>query len=140
MGLFQKGSIPWNKGIHKSINNCLINWRESGGKRIGYRPSEATKLKISITKKNNPTKYWLGKKRDDMRNERHWAWKGEKATYGSLHSWVRRILGKIKECVYCGNEKRIEWASISHHASRNLEDYIPLCVPCHREYDKKGRL
>ncbi len=32
------------------------------------------------------------------------------------------------------------WASISHHAKRDLNDYIPLCVVCHKKYDKKVRV
>ena len=49
--------------------------------------------------------------------------------------------GTPKECVYCGEvEKRLEWASISHKAKRDLNDYITLCVPCHRNYDKEARI
>jgi hypothetical protein len=39
---FKKGDIPWNKGL---------------------KMSDTFKLKISESKKKNPTKYWLGKKR-----------------------------------------------------------------------------
>ena len=46
---FQKGRVPWNKG----------------------KPmSEETKEKVSIAKKQNPIKYWLGKKRDDATIEK----------------------------------------------------------------------
>lgn len=66
------------------------------------------------------------------------AWKENDVGYVSLHKWIRRELGNIKECVYCGNGGRIEWASTSHKAKRDLDDYIPLCVPCHRRYDDIG--
>jgi hypothetical protein len=77
-----------------------------------------------------------------MANEKNASWKGEEVGYRGLHNWIQRALGKINECVYCGIEsweKRIEWASISHQAKRDLDDFIPLCITCHRNYDKQGR-
>lgn len=75
-------------------------------------------------------------------NELNHNWKGDEVSYRGLHDWVRRHLGKAKKCNFCGivgnREKRIliEWASKSHKAKRDLSDYISLCVPCHRKYDR----
>ena len=75
-----------------------------------------------------------------IQSEGHPRWVGDKADYDTVHSWVRRHLGRVKECVYCGDEGKIQWASISHHAKRDLDDYIPLCVACHSKYDKEARI
>lgn len=84
-----------------------------------------------------------GKLVPKVTGEKNPLWKGDNVSYRSLHKWVERWLGKAYECVYCGKEKfkqRIEWASVSHHAKRDLSDYISLCVTCHREYDRKARI
>lgn len=70
-------------------------------------------------------------------------WKGTKVGYRALHHWVEKWLGKAYECVYCGRNKletRIHWASISHKAKRDLNDFISLCVLCHKHYDGKLRI
>lgn len=135
-------------------------YREKQSKsHMGIIPTNIDKLKII----NKGNKYCLGRapwnkgligvliggnkgkkcpwvKNPVFKGKDHYLWKKDEVGYSALHSWVRRNLGKIRECVYCGeDEKRIEWASISHHAKRDLNDYIPLCIPCHREYDRKAR-
>jgi hypothetical protein len=71
-------------------------------------------------------------------------WLGDDIGYVPLHAWVRRKLGKAYECVYCGSSKdegkRIHWASISHEAKRDLNDYMSLCASCHKKYDGKLRV
>ena len=39
----------------------------------------------------------------------------------------------------CGTTKfsRLEWANISGEYKREREDYIAICVPCHRKLDGK---
>lgn len=62
----------------------------------------------------------------------------ENINYQALHQWVRRELGKPQECVFCGEcIKKLEWASVSHNAKRDLNDYISLCISCHRKYDHR---
>ncbi len=55
--------------------------------------------------------------------------------YSAIHKWVKYHLGIIKECAYCAENGRIEWANISGRYTRELTDYVPLCVKCHRKYD-----
>lgn len=63
-------------------------------------------------------------------------WKGEKAKYAAVHMWVRRVKGKPSKCKHCGaSERKLHWANIDHKYKRNPDDFIPLCVPCHRRYD-----
>jgi len=72
-------------------------------------------------------------------NEKHWAWKGNNVSYGSLHSWIKRNLGTPTKCEHCGQDgltgKKIHWANKSGQYKRDLSDWLRLCVSCHREYD-----
>lgn len=63
-------------------------------------------------------------------------WRGDECSYDSLHQWVKRHKGKPSRCDKCGTtERRIEWANISGDYRRDLNDWRPLCVPCHRRSD-----
>lgn len=68
---------------------------------------------------------------------KNWLWKGDKASYTALHSWVRRWKGKPTKCEVCGSEgiKKYQWANIDHKYRRVLEDYISMCPSCHKKYD-----
>lgn len=130
---FQIGHIPWHegtKGIMKAWNKEIpmtekmkrLMSEQSKGKH--YSPgNEFQKNDARITGENN------------------YGWKGDNAGYDAIHGWIRKRLGMPKECVYCGKtreEGRIEWASISHKAKRDSDDYISLCARCHRIYDDNG--
>lgn len=61
------------------------------------------------------------------------------AGYSAIHKWVRRWKGKPDTCENCGRTNcRIEWANKDHLYERILEDYIALCVPCHKRFDKEN--
>jgi len=70
-------------------------------------------------------------------NERHSLWKGGEASLTAKHEWVKRRLGKPSKCDHCGTtEKRMyHWANISNKYKRSLDDWIRLCVPCHKNFD-----
>lgn len=65
------------------------------------------------------------------------SWKGKDVSYSAFHIRINKIRGRPKRCSHCGTEKKrkFEWANISgkYH---DVNDYIRLCVPCHREFDK----
>lgn len=57
-------------------------------------------------------------------------------TYSSLHRWVASKKIKPDKCNHCGvSGRRIQWANKSHEYKSELEDWIALCVPCHRKHD-----
>lgn len=60
MAVFKKGHVPWNKG--KQID--LDKYTDFG--MCKKRHSKITKERIRKSKKENPTRYWLGKKRPDV--------------------------------------------------------------------------
>lgn len=100
--------------------------KKIGGIEKGDRMSEQAKKKISQS--------LYGKKGQLSRR-----WKGDKAGYVALHTWVRNQKGKANICenIHCLKlpYSRCEWASISGECKRDLLDFISLCARCHRKYD-----
>ena len=114
----------------------------------GTKQSESHKLAISNALKGKPkspehiinaANAHRGMKHPSVQGENNHNWKGDKATYGSLHDWVSGNLGNPKLCRDCG-ENRIDiyyqWSNISGSYRRDLSDWIRLCVRCHRKKDK----
>ena len=65
-------------------------------------------------------------------------------SYESLHRWVIRWRGNPPVCEHCGKigikqsgRWTIQWANKSKNYFRDLNDWIGLCVSCHRKFDKK---
>ena len=45
---------------------------------------------------------------------KHWNWKGDSASYRSIHYWIVRHLAKPDECSRCGKEtNKLDCANIS---------------------------
>ena len=66
--------------------------------------------------------------------------KGNSKSYDAIHQWLYRRKGKSKKCIWCdGKYGKFEWANVSHKYKKLLNDWIELCLPCHRAYDKKYR-
>jgi len=101
-----------------------------------HKPTEQSNIKRSIASKTNPNVIKTQLKKGDIR-EKSIAWKGENIGYYGLHHWVVKELGKTKFCNNCGkNTGKTEWANKSHEYKRDVNDWISLCVKCHRQYDK----
>lgn len=68
------------------------------------------------------------------------SWKGNLVGYFGLHSWIRKKLGQPDTCKQCSKSgltsHQIHWANISHEYKRDINDWIRLCVSCHRRYDQ----
>lgn len=57
--------------------------------------------------------------------------------YVNEHQLVRKVRGLPGPCDECGTTaSRREWANISGQYL-GLDDYRPLCVPCHRSFDRR---
>ena len=126
INLGRKRGTSWNKGIPMS---------------------EKTKKKISNTLKNNPVKYWLGRKMtknhkkklaESRTGEKNGRWLGNNVGYIALHQWVSKNLGKPQHCAVCKSteKKMYHWANISRAYKRELSDWIRLCVSCHWKFDR----
>ena len=122
----------------------------------GKRHPLKTRKKISNYVKAHPNRYWLGKRKSAAICKRiseghkrvatyganNHNWKGDEVGYGGLHDWVRLILGRPRKCEHCGRDGfrrlQIHWANKSHRYLRDVNDWVRLCVRCHRAYDKKN--
>lgn len=65
------------------------------------------------------------------------AWKGDKAGYHAIHSWLAVHFEKGDHCEECGTKtfSRLEWANLSGDYKRERKDYKAMCPPCHRRFD-----
>lgn len=109
---FKKNQSPWNKG--------KTNWMsEKGRKNIG-----------------NSAKLQVGEKSHN--------WKGNKVGYNGIHSWLNKVFGRANKCELhncLGISKDFDWALIKGKKyERKRENFIRLCVSCHRHYDETGFL
>lgn len=77
------------------------------------------------------------KKLKAVRGSKRYNWKGDNVSYIGIHNWVRREKTKPKNCQFCGKQKKLEWANKDRKYKRNLDDFIALCISCHRKYDKR---
>jgi len=112
-----KDLIPWNKGL-----------------RVIYTKEAKEKMRLSGLKnwKNNF---------NNFKGKESPYWKGDNASYVTQHKWVYDNKGRPKVCEHCGitcEEKKLNWANIDHEYRRNVDDYISLCIFCHRKHDKKN--
>jgi len=77
---------------------------------------------------------------NSLKNEKHFNWK-EKPTYGIVHYWLRQNFGIPQKCLFCGMQKKCQWALIKGNKyERKRENFIPLCSKCHVRYDWGDRL
>jgi len=64
-------------------------------------------------------------------------WKGESASYAAKHIWVNNTFGRPQSCENCKTteDRMYHWANISGTYKRERDDWLRLCVPCHKRND-----
>jgi len=92
----------------------------SGGPSFGHEVTADTREKIRQTK--------LGK--------RNAAWKEEGAGYSALHNWLHRNFQKTGACDLCKRERQTEWSNLFGQYRHVREDFLEMCISCHRRYDR----
>src|SRR3990167_9188467 len=114
---------------------------------LGKKRNEETKLKISKTKKGQPSpnkgKTFSKTHRENLSKshlnnqvgERNGMWKGDKVGYSALHDWIKRNKPKLTHCEKCNNKKPLQAANISGEYKRDINDFMWLCARCHVYYD-----
>ena len=68
------------------------------------------------------------------------AWRGDKATKASIHSWVVDNFIRPDHCEICKKpslDKVFDWSNKDHAYSRKREDWQYVCRKCHIHYDIK---
>ena len=75
----------------------------------------------------------------------HCRWKGDAASYRSLHRWLNRHYPKTGICERCGMTRYTEYANLKvkwidrKQYRRDRMDYAELCILCHHEQDGRRR-
>lgn len=150
----KKGSIPWNKGLHTGLvpktafKKGQVSPRK--GKKASPLSSDHRKAISEGVKNNLPSTAWVKGQHFSLKTEfkkgqfegvNNPNWKGDKVGYYSLHNWLYRKLGKPMKCELCGikGNKRYNWANISLLYKRDLEDWIRLCLKCHKAFDRNRK-
>lgn len=73
------------------------------------------------------------------RGKEHYRWKGDKATYGAFHTWLKVNFGKADRCENSNCEKKsinYNWALLKEKDYEHKRiNFWMLCISCHRKYD-----
>jgi hypothetical protein len=76
--------------------------------------------------------------------EKSGMWKDDRVGYDALHDWVKRYYGEPSICEHCFTENltgcKINWANKTGEYKRDREDWLRLCIKCHRLYDKTHKI
>lgn len=125
------------KGVYERTEE---HRQKIGAARRGKRLSAETRAKMSAAKKGRrPANFeaFLAKAHVAPKpsGEQHPCWKGDDVGYSGLHEWVRKTLGRPQKCQCCSTKKarRYEWSNVSGEYRREAEDWVRLCVSCHRK-------
>lgn len=122
-----KGLWLCDCGSLKVIQGCRVKAGEY--KSCGCYRSELTAKRNIIESED----------RNFSHGENHHKWKADNVGYNALHSWIKNNYGKAKECenkeCEYKNPKRYDWANISGKYKRTRDDFVQLCVSCHKKYD-----
>lgn len=123
--------------------------------QLGRKRSIETRRNISAAlkgKKAPKRKYWLGKKREDIRGDKHWAWKGGVTSMtikirASLEYkiWRRAVFERDNwTCVWCRTGGAVLQAdhikpfSLFPELRFALDNGRTLCKDCHKKTDTYG--
>lgn len=141
---FTIGSTAKSKNVNWKGGRPKLVCRVCGKSFLGYLHRRAkycsrqccgiAKIGKSLNLSNRIEKY----------GKDHHSWKGDNARIDAIHHWVVSIKGHPTKCEYCNKKnlkakdgrRLIHWANIDHKYNRNLDDFIALCISCHRKYDK----
>jgi hypothetical protein len=100
---------------------------------MGWTPKRVQ----GIFRRNNiPTRPQV--KRDQWGEKNH-RWKGDGASYTSLHARIYRRKGKAQgPCTICKTmiARNYDWANLTGKY-QDINDYTVMCRSCHAKYDEK---
>jgi len=142
MGASQKRRFadPEERARHASINVGRVQTDEHKAKVSaalrGRTFSSEHLAKLSIA----------GKARTMPTGSNAYRWKGDDASYGAIHRWMKLHYPKTGICECCGRNVGTRGQAGTHYAfrhhsepyTRNREDYIEMCPACHNARDKGG--
>lgn len=150
---FKKGGNPWNKGLVKrATKKCLIchtEFKANAGNDNKYCSQTCynlgrKKTKILINCNKCGKEFYT--RSDRISNLGKFCSKKcisefleTGKSYTATHQWIIRRLGKPTTCEHCQKTgltgRHIHWANKDHSYKKDLDNWIRLCVSCHRKYD-----
>lgn len=101
--------------------------------------TEEHKKNMSLAKTGNKnpmwhkphTKKWKKENSKRMSNEKNPNWKGNNASYRTIHQWVRRRKPKSMFCEKCGKiTDKLDAHSINHTYERDISKWQWRCRSC----------
>lgn len=138
---FRCTRTSWLKG--RKMSEYLVE--EMRQRNLNMSESTKNKIRESVKKLWDNPEYRkrmskAHKNQFQPREEKSKNWKGDSVRYRALHNWVERTLGKPATCEYCGKictgRNTIHWANKTGKYLRRVNDWLRLCVKCHRKHDK----
>ena len=138
ISLGNKGRTAWNKGLTKETDKRVKKYSQGHSERM-------KKLWVDGKYINRDTS-WGKINGERQRGENNPSWKGENAVirkyfngnqyaYIKLHQKINKLKGYPKICEKCNSLNNLNWANKSHEYKEDLDDWISLCVKCHKKYD-----
>ena len=117
-GRFKKGELPWNAGKKGWTKGTTAGFQK-GNKNPVKNLKILNKIKKTLSKRC---------KRRTIYDAR---------TTSIIHRRVEKVLRKPKICENCGviGKGKYDWANLSGLYKDDINDYIRLCISCHRLYD-----
>ena len=108
----------------------------------GYKHTEESKRRMSKAMKGHIVTEETRRKISESRKGRFTgenspSWKGDKASFKAIHSWISHNKPREYFCTICNESVRLtHFANISGEYKRDFDDYIELCPECHVLFDK----
>jgi len=135
-----KERIAKETAWHKDKEKAQEIYRRRAESLRGHKHTEETKKKISEIQKgktiNENQRKALATQWGEGINS-PW-WKGDKIGYTGKHHRIIAQLGSANHCENCGlddEDRMYHWANKSGKYKMELNDWMSLCVSCHRLYD-----
>lgn len=109
-----------------------------GSFKKGHVPTKKTRDLMSISR--------MGEKNPNHHSKKTcWNYKGENASYSTLHARIRILFGRPKQCQKCRKKNSLSGRNIIQYASKNglfsfnRKQWLELCQSCHRMYDNSRK-
>lgn len=129
-----KGKMP------KNLSLINANKKGSGNPMWGKHSSQKQKDAARKTSTGRiKSQEEIEKLRFANSNEKSINWKGDDASYSSIHKWIRKEYGNANKyfCNFCQSKSNLQWSNKNHKYIRSRDDWWVLCRSCHRRYDFK---
>lgn len=123
----EMGMLSYWKGKKRSRELIAKQTAHLKGNKYakGHIHTEEARKKMSLSKSN----------------EKHWSWKGDKASYSAVHKWLVKNYGPASKCENktCLKKSQKFQYALKHNCNyiHNRNSFGMLCISCHKYYDSR---